>query len=147
MKKILILLIVTVFILTTCGCLESTPEAQPTPVPTTKAPSPTYLPTTTMPTLEPTVSVNDNTITITKDGFSPATITVKEGATVRWVNTDSTDDPGYYNPTHRIKIPNVYTGPTLSPGQGWSWIFTKAGVYNYEDLVHADLSGTVKVEF
>jgi plastocyanin len=147
MKKILILLLVAALFLVVSGCTDSPPEAPPTPVPTkTKAPSPTYLPTTTIPTPERTVSVNDNTITIKRGGFSPADITVKKGATVRWVNADSTEDPALYNPTHRIKIIQVYDGQLISPGKGWSWVFTKLGVYDYTDMIHPELHGTVTVE-
>ena len=147
MKKILILLVIVAVVVAVSGCTESAPETPlPTQVPTTKAPSPTYLAKTTIPTPEPTVSVNDNTIYISRDGFSPSPITVKKGATVRWVNADSTEDSALYNPTHRIKIPNVYTGQTISPGQAWAWKFTETGVYTYQDLVHTDLRGTVKVE-
>ncbi|MCK9579946.1 MAG: cupredoxin domain-containing protein [Methanoregula sp.] len=146
MKKFLILLMAAALLLATCGCTESTPEGMSTPVPTAPASSPTDLPTTTMPTLEPTPSVNDNTISIKRDGFSPATMTVKKGSTVRWVNLDSTDDPALYNPTHRIKIIGVDTGQTLSPGQGWSRVFTDTGSFDYEDMIHTDMHGTVIVE-
>jgi plastocyanin len=147
MKKILLLLFVAALILATSGCTESAPEAPPAPVPTkTKAPSPTYLPTTAIPTMERTVSVNDNTISIKKDGFSPSTMTVKKGATVRWLNVDSTEDPALYNPTHRIKIVNVRDGQTIAPGSSWSWVFTNTGVYSFSDMVHTDLQGTVTVE-
>lgn len=146
MKKILVLLLAIALILVTSGCTESEPEAPPaTPVPTTKAPSPTYNPTTAMPTLERTPSVSDNTIKITRDGFSPSTLTVKRGATVRWVNVDSTEDAQLYNPTHRIKITNVYSSQIISPGQGWSWIFKDNGVYDYQDIIHPELHGTVVV--
>jgi plastocyanin len=146
MKKILILFLVVGFLLFTSGCTESAPEATPTPTPTaTKAPSRTYLPVTSMPTLERTPSVNDNTITITKTGFSPSAITIKNGATVRWLNADSTEDPALYNPTHRIKLGTVKTSPPLSPGQGWSWVFTSPGVYDYTDLIHTDIQGAVTV--
>jgi len=147
MKKILILLVAAALLLATSGCTEPAPEVVQTPVPTTKAPSPTYLPATPMPTLETTPSVNDNTVQITREGYRPETIVVKRGATVRWVNVDSTEDPARYNPTHRIKIINVYTSPPLSPGQGWSWVFTNDGVYDYQDLIHPDLHGTVQVEW
>lgn len=148
MQKILVLLLLAVLLLAAGGCTESAPEAPPpTPVPTTKAPSPTYHPTTAMPTLEKTPSVNDNTVTITRDGFSPETIVVKRGATVRWVNVDSSEDQMVYNPTHRIRIQNVKDGQLISPGQGWSWVFTDQGTFAYQDMVHPDLRGTVRVEW
>ena len=145
MKQILILLVVAL-LLATCGCTQSAADVTPAPVPATDTVSPTIPPATDMPTREPTASVSDNTITIRKEGFTPSTITVKRGSTVRWVNMDSTEDPALYNPTHRVKIIGVYTGQTLSPGEGWSWVFTNTGVYAYEDLIHPDLQGTVIVE-
>ena len=147
MKKILILLLVAALILVTSGCTDSAPpEAPPTPVVTkTKVPSLTYNPTTAMPTLETPVPVSDNTITIKKLSITPTEITVKKGATVRWVNADSTEDPAVYNPTHRISILNVKDGQTIAPGSSWSWVFTKTGVYSYNDMVHSNLKGTVTV--
>jgi plastocyanin len=148
MKKIIILLLAAALILVTSGCTQSAPEAPPAPVITTtmtKAPSPTYLPATTIPPPEITVSVNDNTITIKKLSVSPPSITVKKGATVRWVNADSTEDPSLYNPMHRIKLGDVKTSPPLAPGQGWSWVFTDTGVYDFTDLIHTNLQGSVTV--
>lgn len=146
MKKILILLLAVAVLLFVSGCTEEAPpEAPPTPVPTTKAPSPTYLPTTAMPTLETTISVDDNSVFITRDGFRPKDIVIKRGMTVRWYNMDSSEDESLYNPTHRIKIWGVYTGQTISPGQSWSWVFVNNGVFQYQDLVHEDMKGTVTV--
>jgi plastocyanin len=150
MKKILILLIIAAFLLATSGCTESAPEVQPTPppVPTkTKAPSPTYLPKTTMPTPEHTKSVDDNIITIKKEGFSPATLTVKKGDRVTWLNLDTSEDQALYNPTHRIRVRGVFDSQLLTPGTSGSWIFTKIGKYAYSDLIHTDLdAGYVVVE-
>lgn len=148
-EPILVLLIIAAVLAVTCGCTEAEPEAQPTPVPTVttlRTTSPTYHPTTTMPTLQQTPTVNDNTITITEEGFAPKTLTVMKGATVRWVNADSTEDPMVYNPAHRIKIINVYTGQIISPGQGWSWVFVDRGTFDYQDMMHPDLRGKVIVE-
>jgi plastocyanin len=148
MKKILLLLLVAAFILVTCGCTDSAPAPQSTPVPTaTKAPPRTYLPTTTMPTQETTTSVvNQNIILIKKDGFNPSTLTVKKGERVTWLNSDTTDDPALYNPTHRISVTNIFKSQLLSPGVSGSWIFADTGVYRYSDLLHPDLQGTVIVE-
>jgi plastocyanin len=147
MKKILILLLTAALLLMTCGCTETAPEPLQTPVPTTKAPSPTYLPATTMPTPEKTPSVNDNYIVIRKDGFSPATITIGKGASVRWVNSDSTDDPAIYNPTHAIQFADKrFSKFLLSPGQSFSQKFDNIGTYAYADAIHQDLKGTVIVE-
>jgi plastocyanin len=146
MQKTFILLFITAFLLVAAGCTDPAPEAPATPVPPTVESTPPVTVTTPLSVYTTRPSVNDNTVKIFRDRFEPETITVKRGATVRWVNMDSTEDPALYNPTHRIKIENVYTAQTLSPGQGWSWIFTDPGVYNYQDLVHPELRGTVQVE-
>lgn len=145
MKKHLLLLMAILLVLAS-GCTGSAPPAEPTPVPTlSKTAVPTYHPTTSVATVVRTASVDDNTITITRSGFSPSAITVKRDATVRWVNADSTEDPNLYNPTHRIKLGTIKTSPVLSPSQSWSWRFTTLGVFDYSDVVHPDLTGTIAV--
>jgi plastocyanin len=73
-------------------------------------------------------------------------VTVKAGATVRWVNADSTDDPALYSPVHRIKFADMSMSPLLSPSQSWSKIFDRAGVYEYTCAVHPSIHGTLIVE-
>jgi plastocyanin len=143
MKKCVVLFVVLVFLVIASGCTQSptlvNPTATPTP-PTTKIATATSTPTFTK-----TPSVSDNTITINKSGFYPASMTVKPGSTVRWLNADSTKDPALYNPTHRIAVLNVVDGQLISPGQSWSWIFYQPGTYPYSDMLHPDLVGTVIV--
>jgi len=89
--------------------------------------------------------VSDYTIRINKNGFDPASTTVATGTIVRWVNEDSTADPQLYNPTHRISLVNIKDSPLLSSGQSWSWIFEQQGSYDYRDMIHPALTGTVIV--
>jgi len=156
--RIVIFIIALVMVLA-CGCTQPAPDApeQPavTPVPTPSAPLPTASPAkvvtpmavlttgTVSPTLKNTVS--DNTIRVSKTGFDPASITVKSGSTVRWVNEDSTTDAALYNPTHRISLVTVKDSPLLSPGQGWSWVFNEPGTYDFSDMIHTVPKGTVIV--
>jgi len=149
MKKILILLLVASILLLTSGCTDSTPAPEtppPTPVVTKiKTPSPTYNPTTAIPTMATPVPASDNIITIKKLSLTPQDLTIKTGGQVFWVNADSSDDPAMYNPTHRISILNVKDGQLIAPGTSWSWTFPKAGVYYYSDLIHTNLKGTITV--
>src|SRR5512136_1976176 len=143
MKKCLVLFVVLVFLVISSGCTQS-----PAPVKPTATPSPPITQissVTATPTFIKTPSVSDNTITVNKSGFYPASMTVKSGSTVRWVNADSTKDPALYNPTHRITVLNVVDGQLISPGQSWSWIFYQPGTYPYSDMLHPDLVGTVIV--
>jgi len=154
MNKCVVIFTIAVCLLLVCGCTQPAP-AQPaaTPVP---SPAPTTAPQATIVTppatlttesVYPTVSntVSDNTIRINKKGFDPVSITVKSGSTVRWVNEDSTVDPGLYNPTHRIELVNIKNSPLLSSGQSWSWIFNQPGSYDYNDMVHSTPKGTIIV--
>jgi plastocyanin len=145
MKKGLVLLAITAILVIACGCTQSSTPPQPTATMTT-LPLTTEMPkVTATPTLQKTPSVSDNTIRINKTGFDPASITVKSGSTVRWVNVDSTADAALYNPTHRIAVVNVDNSPLLSPGMGWSQIFNQPGAYDYSDMIHPTLEGTVIV--
>ncbi len=143
MKKYVVLFVVLFFLVIGSGCTQSPAPVKPTAMPT---PLITQIATITVtPTFTKTPSVSDNTITINKSGFYPASMTVKSGSTVRWLNADSTKNPALYNPTHRITVLNVVDGQLISPGQSWSWIFYQPGTYPYSDMLHPDLVGTVIV--
>jgi plastocyanin len=117
-----------------------------------------------------TVSVSTNvgvnipktvTVTYTSAGFSPSTITIHKGDTVKWVN--NTSDQMWVasgvHPTHTL-----YSGTTLSdhcpditntafdacagvaPGQRWGFTFQKVGTWPYHDHLHASNTGTVVVQ-
>ena len=157
MNKSVVIFIVALLLVLVCGCTQPAPaQATVTPA-TTPAPTPAITPplaTVATPqailttgSVSPTIrnQVSDNTIRINKKGFDPARITVPVGSTVRWVNEDSTADPGLYNPTHRIALVNIKDSPLLSPGQSWSWIFDQQGSYDYSDMIHPALTGTVIV--
>ncbi len=156
MNKCVVLFIVAILLMLVCGCTQPAPEPSappavttvPMPAPTaSQAPIVTPQAILTTGSVSPTVqnSVSDNTIRINKKGFDPSSITVKANSTVRWVNDDSTADPRLYNPTHRITLVTIKDSPLLSPGQGWSWIFTEPGSYDYNDMIHDIPKGTVTV--
>jgi plastocyanin len=78
-------------------------------------------------------------VSITANGFVPNALTIGVGDTVTWTNSDtrnrrvaSTDAP--------------FTSPVLVPGQTFSFTFTKAGRYRYEDpTVQPRQRGTITV--
>jgi len=126
------------------GCLDSSP-AQPTPAPTTP-------PITTTPEITPTLplslatptrttSVSDNTITIAKNTFRPANMTVAVHSTVRWVNAD--DRP------HRIEFEDKSFSTStflLGSSQSASQRFDRAGSFNYSCMIHPEMRGVITVE-
>jgi plastocyanin len=144
MRSVLVLLIITLLLILTCGCSGSTP-AQPTVAPTSAPVTPPPVITTTHPTpvVTPsrTASVSDNTITIVKNTFKPANMTVNVGSTVRWVNTD--DFP------HRIEFADkAFSTSTylLGASQSASQRFDHAGTYDYSCMIHPSMQGTITVE-
>lgn len=157
MNKSVVIFTVAVLLMLVCGCTQPAPAQAAVTTATTQAPTPATTPplaTVVTPqailttgSVSPTIqnSVSANTIRINRKGFDPASITVAAGSTVRWVNDDSTADPRLYNPTHRISLVNVKDSPLLPPGPGWSWIFDQPGTYDYSDMIHPSLTGTVIV--
>jgi plastocyanin len=83
-----------------------------------------------------------NTITIKDFTFSPATLTVKTGTTVTWVNEDSmshtvVSDDGSGFP---------FTSPQLANGGSYPLAFTQAGTYPYHCSIHPSMKGTIVVK-
>jgi plastocyanin len=144
MRPIPVLLLIAFLLLLTCGCSES-PPAQPVVTPTAAPVIPPQVVTTTLPTpvFTPTrtASVSDNIITIVKNTFQPATMTVKVGSTVRWVNAD--DHP------HRIEFADKAFSTSaflLGASQSFSQRFDRAGTYDYDCTIHPSMQGTITVE-
>ena len=80
------------------------------------------------------------TITIDGYAFHPATLTVKKGAAVIWVNKD--DD------VHTIKStggPEAFNSPALDSGTQFGFVFHRAGTYRYICSVHPYMHGVIVV--
>lgn len=77
--------------------------------------------------------------------FSPATVTVAIGGSVRWVNaqpiahTITPDNPSQ---------PGVWANQNIPAQQGFSFshTFNTAGSYRYHCTLHAGMTGTVNVQ-
>lgn len=72
--------------------------------------------------------------------FEPATITVKQGTTVQWVNRD--DIP------HTVVSDDktTFKSKPLDTDDKFSYTFTKAGTYNYFCSIHPKMTAKVVVE-
>ena len=94
-----------------------------------------------------TIPLDDNTLGSTivaiKDlAFHPATVRVKAGERVTWVNCD---DPG--NDAHTsTSDASGWSSPLLSAGQSFTHTFTGAGSFPYHCEPHPSMTGTVTVE-
>ena len=86
-------------------------------------------------------------VTISKDGFSPATLKIKKGQSVEWTNKDDAlhqiaADP---HPTHS-SIPELFSDP-LNKGESYAFTFDTSGSFTYHDEMNPlTVLGTIIVE-
>ena len=83
-----------------------------------------------------TATVN---VTISKTGFSPASITVNVGDIVTWRNGDTANHQVVANT-------GAFASPILGAGKTYSFTFKRSGTFRYHDGVHPTLRGTVTVK-
>lgn len=72
--------------------------------------------------------------------YSPATLTVRVGDTVTWVQHDEAP-----HDVVTTSAPVAFRGPKLSAGQSWSYTFRQPGTYSYYCSVHPDMRASVTV--
>lgn len=79
-------------------------------------------------------------ITITKSGFSPASVTIAPGESITWTNSDTVD--------HQVSSSKAsLASPVLHGGQTFSFKFLSAGNFPISDLLVKKLkSGMVSVQ-
>ena len=90
-------------------------------------------------TSTPINSPAEITVNIKNFSFIPASLVVKIGTKVTWINNDTaphtvTSDTG-----------NLLNSANLSPGQSFSYTFSSTGVDNYHCAIHPMMRGQVIV--
>jgi len=98
---------------------------------------------TTQVTASPSAQQSANTVTLTANGFSPATITVKKGDTVSFVNKSGTlaqinSDP---HPIHNL-FPFLNLGP-IADGQTLQVVIPQTGTFTYHNHLDPTERGTI----
>ena len=93
------------------------------------------------------VKEGDIVIKITPNGFVPATITIKKGQKVTWVNETKNyvwpaSNP---HPTHTDYSSGFDPELPMKEGQAWSFTFDKIGNWGYHDHLDPTTRGTLKV--
>jgi plastocyanin len=88
----------------------------------------------------PASSATNHTVTITKSGFNPVSLTIPNGDSVTWKNNDTTN--------HQIVSDNGSFTATrvLAPGESATRTFPQAGTFAYHDASNPALKGTVNVQ-
>jgi plastocyanin len=86
-------------------------------------------------------AADDQTIEVSAKGFmfTPATITVKAGTTVTWVNLDQ-------EPHTVFSDAGLFRSSALDTKERFSFKFDKAGTYHYLCTIHPRMLGTIVVE-
>lgn len=127
-----------------------TSTTTPSQTTTESAPVPT---SGSQPTSPATSTNQQNTVTLTQDGFSPtqdgfspATLTIKTGTTVTWINKSGTVATvnSVPHPIHTTYSPlNLGSFPD---GGTLSLSFDKPGTYGYHNHLNASQKGTIVVQ-
>jgi plastocyanin len=79
-----------------------------------------------------------HTVTIEAVAYAPATITVKAGDSIVWVNKDP------FPHTVTSKADGFDSAP-LQPDQSWTLTTSKPGEMSYVCTLHPNMKGTIKV--
>lgn len=87
----------------------------------------------------PATAATTKTVSVYGSTFSPKSVTITEGDTIRWVNRD--------NDRHQIYAKGGrFVSPILKPKQVFRFTFRAAGTYRYSDELHPKLTGTIVVK-
>jgi len=139
MKNSIFILGITIALIISCGCTQSSAPVQPTATMTVKTQTSEFPTVTGTEVPQTTNSLSANKVSIKNFAFDPANITIKAGSIVRWVNGDTVP--------HRIQFEDKHISAfILAPSNSWSQKFNEPGVYPYICLIHPEMHGTVIVE-
>jgi plastocyanin len=82
--------------------------------------------------------VSPNEVSIGDDTFSPASITVSKGTTIKWTNHGAD--------IHTVtNISALFNSGDLDPGDTYSRTFDSIGNFPYQCIYHLGMNGTVIV--
>ncbi len=96
-------------------------------------------------------------VSLGDSGFEPKEVTIKKGATVRFVNNSARDSwpASAIHPTHSIypqKSASDCLGSSfdacrgLKPGEFWEFTFNVAGTWRFHDHLNASKTGSIIVQ-
>jgi plastocyanin len=71
--------------------------------------------------------------------FSPGTVTISPGTSIKWTNHDDV-------PHTATSTTKVFNSPTLDTDDTFTFTFTRPGTYPYFCAVHPHMTGTVIVK-
>jgi plastocyanin len=84
-------------------------------------------------------SAATSAVQIKSTGFAPATVSINQGDSVKWTNTDTKN--------HQVVANDgSFASGILAPGKSYSHAFGVGGTFRYHDGLHPTLRGTVNVK-
>jgi plastocyanin len=87
--------------------------------------------------------VAGSTVIVIRDfAFEPASVSIKAGASVTWLNCSTPDDPAHTTTADQSQ----WNSPLLSEGETFTETFDAAGSYAYHCEPHPFMKGSVEVE-
>ncbi|MGB8888441.1 MAG: cupredoxin domain-containing protein [Candidatus Korobacteraceae bacterium] len=84
-------------------------------------------------------SASETAITIDNFSFTPATVTVPVGTTVRWTNRDDI-------PNTVVSDDKMFRSKALDTDEQFTYTFTKPGAYSYFCSLHPKMTAKVVVQ-
>lgn len=87
-----------------------------------------------------------NKVTFTKDGFLPASLTIKKGEAVMWINESSVDATVNSNPHPTHKLYRFLNLGEVPPGSSVQAVFEKTGTFGYHNHLNPGQQGTIVVK-
>jgi len=79
-----------------------------------------------------------HTVVIEGTSYAPASMTVKRGDTVVWINNDPFP--------HTVTAKGVFDSRAIAAGHSWKYTARKAGEFTYICTLHPTMKATLKVE-
>lgn len=116
------------------------------PQSTTQGSQKTISPTTQQPSPANEATKEQNIITLTQDGFSPSTLTIKTGTKATWINKSGSQAAVNSNPHPVHTNYSPFNLGSFSDGSTLSLIFDKTGTYGYHNHLNPSQSGTIIVQ-
>ncbi len=88
--------------------------------------------------VSPASAATTKTVSIKRAAFSPATVSIVAGDSIRWRNDDTQN--------HQIvSATGAFASPVLSRGKSYTFRFDVAGTYRYRDALNPAVNGTIRV--
>jgi plastocyanin len=85
-------------------------------------------------------------VRITPKGFEPATLVVKRGTRIAWINTDSKLHQVVSNPYPKGgDLPDLKS-EILNDGQTYTYTANKFGSFGYHDQMRPTFNGTITIQ-